>query len=231
MKKLLLVMLTLFAVVTLSACSDVCIGTSCITEEPTENPGETPDECEDPGTGTEQPTLDGILFYDHINGHGDVVEDHVAYLLFEEEMQGFVKYQVAYLSCTCRPADVNFWQVMYIEVNKFTDDVKVISFTQDDPSSSHPYTAGLWGDSSPTPTGKTTEDFHNEFIPWLLGKTIEDFDGISVFTNDDYHGIQNTTTIAETDLIDSFAGSSVSTNNMIRIVKTILEYHEEEYGR
>lgn len=224
MKKLLLVALTLFAVVTLSACSDVCIGTSCVTGEV---------DNEDPGNGTTEP-LEGVIYYDHLNGHGDVVEDHVAYILFEEEMQSFVKYQVAYLSCTCRPSDVNFWQVMYIEVNKYTNTVKVISFTQDNPNSDHPYTAGLWGDSSPTPTGKTTEDFAEDFIPWLVGKSLADFDGISVFTNDvndpegRYYGL-NTVTIDEQDLIDSFAGSSVSTNNMIRIVKTILEYHEEQY--
>ena len=47
--------------------------------------------------------------------------------------------------------------------------------------------------------------------------------------NFDYHGILNTTAIAEQDLIDGYAGSSVSTNNMIRVMKSLLEYHVEKY--
>ena len=316
MKKLLLVMLTLFAVITLSACSDLCIGTDCLVDEnevvvtdqelateavetifmntivvgdislvsehetyavtwasdnesyigadgvvtrPESDTGNvsvtlTATLTVGEATATKEfeitviamesssADVEGILYYDHLNGHGDVVEDHVAYILFEEEMQGFVKYQVAYLSCTCRPADVNFWNVIYIEVNKYTDDVKYISFSLDDPLSSHPYTPGLWGDSSPTPSGKTLEDFTEQFIPWFTGKTMEDLEGLYVFTNETYHGITNDKTIddaiwtdpdtsTDVDLIDDFAGSSVSTNNMLRIVKTILDYHEEEYGR
>ena len=227
MKKILLLLVTLVSVLTLAGCNDVCVGTDC---------------ADDDVVTVTQPEVEGLIFYDHINGHGVVVEDHNAFILFEEELQGWVKYQVAYLSCTCRPSDVNYWNVIYIEVNKYTDDVRLISFSQDDPNSTHPYTPGLWGDSSPTPGGKYMEDFAEQYIPWLIGKTMEDLDGISVFTNEDYHGILNTKTIddatytdpdtnEEIDLIDDFAGSSVSTNNMLRIVKSILEHHEENYGR
>ncbi len=249
MKKLVLVLITLFITVTLSACSDLCIGESCISE--TEVIVEDEDEVED----EEIVALENVLYYDHIDGFGLLDLDHEAYILFEEELQGYVKYQVAYLSCTCRNSNVNYWQVIYVEVNKYTDDVRVISFGYDDPSAEHPYLAGMWGDSSPTPDstiegggtkpGKTTEDFTTMYIPWLLNKTIEDFEGISVFTNkvgvgEVYEGL-NTVTIndafytdpdtqEEIDLIDSFSGASVSTNNIIRITKTILEYHEEHYG-
>ena len=92
------------------------------------------------------------------------------------------------------------------------------------------YNGGMWGDSSPTPAGKTLEDFENDFLPWIVGKTSADFEGVSVFTNDEYHGIQNTTTIDDQDLIDSFAGSSVSTNSMIRAMKALLEYHAVNYN-
>lgn len=321
MKKLLLVMLTFLAVITLSACSDICIGTDCLVEEEEEiivTDEELADEAietlfmdsivianlsltdehetydvtwesdnesyfaidgtvtrPDADTGNVLVTLtatltvgeatatkefevtviaeapeataevEGLIYYDHINGHGDVVTDHVAYILFEEEMLGFVKYQVAYLACTCRPADVNFWNTMYIEVNKFTDDVNFISFGYDDPTSGHPYTAGMWGDSSPTPSGKTKEDFAEQFIPWFFGKTMEDLDGINVFKDtsvESYFGITNDKAIDDAtwtdpdtgdviDLIDDYNGSSVSTNNMLRIVQSILEYHEEYYGR
>jgi hypothetical protein len=235
MKKLLLFITTLIVVLALSACSDICIGTECLT---TEEPGTTdPVDCEEPGDSTEL-EVGNILFYDHINGHGTVTEDHVAYLLFEYEMRDYVKYQISYLSCTCRNADVNYWQVAYVEINKSTNDIRLISFGYDDDSSSHPYTAGMWGDSSPTPSGKTTEDFTNYFIPWLVGKSLADLEGINVFKHEEYFGVSNTVDITDTvvnidgndvDLIDDFNGSSVSTNNMIRIMKALLEYHESNY--
>ena len=244
MKKLLLVVLMMVMTFTLSACSDLCIGESCVVDEP---------EVGDTGNGNGE-SLEDVLYYDHIDGYGIEDENHIAYILFEEEMQSYVKYQVAYLSCTCRASDVNYWQVIYIEVNKYTDDIKLISYGYDDPTSNHPYTAGLWGDSSPTPDwpleeggtkpGKTTDDFHEMFIPWLLGKDSVDLEGISVFTNKVSSGVYegmnsisiddatytNPDTNEEIDLLDSFGGASVSTNNMIRISKTILEYHNENYG-
>lgn len=170
-----------------------------------------------------------ILKFDHLNGHGDVVERD-AYLLFEYEMRDYVKYQIAYVACTCRAPEVNYWKVAYVEISKKDNSIKTISFRQD--GTGH-YTAGFWGDSNPVPTGNmpTLEDFEEKFIPWLIGKKLTDLEGIEVFTNDVYTGgeIKNETTIAETDLIDFFAGASVTTNNMIRVMKVLLEYHEQHY--
>ena len=170
-----------------------------------------------------------ILKFDHLNGHGDVVERN-AYLLFEYEMRDYVKYQIAYVACTCRAPEVNYWKVAYVEISKKDNSIKTISFRQD--GTGH-YTAGFWGDSNPVPTGNmpTLEDFEEKFIPWLIGKKLTDLEGIEVFTNDVYTGgeIKNETTIAETDLIDFFAGASVTTNNMIRVMKVLLEYHEQHY--
>ena len=89
----------------------------------------------------------------------------------------------------------------------------------------------MWGDSSPIPSGegKSLADFEAEFIPWLIGKSLTDLEGIYAFTNAGYYGIDNTTVIAEQDLIDGYAGASVSTNNMIRVMKELLAYHEEKY--
>lgn len=170
-----------------------------------------------------------ILKFDHLNGHGDVVERN-AYLLFEYEMRDYVKYQIAYVACTCRAPEVNYWKVAYVEISKKDNSIKTISFRQD--GTGH-YTAGFWGDSNPVPSGNmpTLEDFEEKFIPWLIGKKLTDLEGIEVFTNDVYTGgeIKNETTIAETDLIDFFAGASVTTNNMIRVMKVLLEYHEQHY--
>lgn len=210
MKKIFLVISLLLLTFTLTACEDVCVGPECVTG--------------DSGGST----TDSIIKFMHVDGHGLETEKD-AYLLFEFETLNYVKYQISYLSCTCRDANVNYWQVAYIEINKYTNDVSYISFGLD--SEGH-YTGGMWGDSDPIPTNnKTLENFEEDFFPWIVGKSLTDFEGISIFTNAEYHGIQNTTTIAETDMIDSYASSSVSTNNIIRVVKVLLEYHEENYSQ
>ena len=162
----------------------------------------------------------------HINGYGNENEE-IFTIMFQYELRDYVRYQITYLSCTSRNADANYWQVSFVEINKYTNDIIFLSFDED--SSGH-YSPGSWGDSNPTLSGKTEEDFETDFIPWLIGKSLIDLEGISVFTNQDYYGIINTTNIPETDLIDSYAGSSVTTNNMIRVMKSLLEYHEEKYS-
>lgn len=210
MKRLFLVFTLLLLTVTLTACEDVCVGPECVTGE------------------SGGASSDSVLKFMHIDGHGDIVERE-AFIMFEFESLEYIKYQVAYLSCTCRDFVVNYWQVAYIVVERNTNTVQYISFGADEDGH---YNGGMWGDSSPVPeNGKTLEDFTTEFLPWIEGKGLADFEGISVFTNDEYHGIQNTTTITDDDgMIDDFAGSSVSTNNIIRIVKTILDYHQEKYN-
>jgi uncharacterized lipoprotein NlpE involved in copper resistance len=178
--------------------------------------------------GEEAIVRDNILRFDHLNGHGDVVTRD-AYILFEYEMRDYVKYQLAYVACTCRAPEVNYWKVAYVEINKSSNDIKRISFDQD--GTGH-YLAGFWGDSDPipNPTNATYEDMKGDFIPWLVGKDSDDLEGIEVFTNEEYvGGIQNTKTIEEQDLIDYYSGASVTTNNMIRVMKVLLAYHEENY--
>lgn len=241
MKKLLLITVLFFLVFTLSACEDMCIGSECIlSDNGNENPDPNPDqdiECDVCEDCPEVEEIDGTVVqnaiqYGHINGHG-VVTDKNAFVLLEFKLRDYIRYQVTYLSCTCRPADLNYWQVAFVEISLKTSSVpsEIITLSFNDDSGGH-YTAGMWGDSitrTDIDYGRTREDFETEFIPWIVGKSLADFDGISVFTNDDYFGIQNTTVIAETELIDGFAGSSVSTNNMIRVMKSLLEYHVEKY--
>ncbi len=235
MKKILLMTMLFFLVLTLSACEDMCIGPECyITAEDIDDNGDNSDDCEvceECEECEECPEINGIVVsnalpFVHLNGHG-TESDKNAFILLEWKLRDYVRYQVTYISCTCRNADVNYWQVAYVEINLSTNDIRTLSFNED--SGGH-YTAGMWGDSSPIPeTGKTLADFENDFIPWLVGKTYVDLEGIVAFTNDDYYGLQNTTVIAEQDLIDDFAGSSVSTNSMIRVMKALLVYHEEKY--
>jgi len=230
MKKLLLATLLFFLVLSLTACDDVCIGSECLVDIEEPDPDADCDVCETCEVCEDCPVIDGTvvdnaLGYTHINGHGDETDKN-AFILLEYQLRDYVRYQITYLSCTCRNADVNYWQVAFVEINRYTNEIRTISFNDD--SSDH-YIAGMWGDSSPTPAGKTLEDFEAEFIPWLIGKSLDDLDGISVFTNAQYFEVLNTKAIAEQDLIDGYAGSSVSTNNMIRVMKVLLEYHEEKY--
>jgi hypothetical protein len=202
MKKILLMMMILFVAFGLYACSNK-------------------DDSKLP---------DNILVFDHLNGHGDVVARN-AYILFEYEMRDYVKYQLAYVACTCRAPEVNYWKVAYVELNKKDFSIRTISFTQDGTGN---YTAGFWGDSDPVPapTNPTLEDFETKFIPWLIGKKPADLAGIEVFTNATYvGGIKNTQPIAETDLIDFFTGASVTTNNMIRVMKVLMDYHQQKYTK
>ncbi len=221
MKKIVLMIVSLVLVFGLTACDDVvCIGPECLGEV-----GEGGGDCTP--SGSDGIVVDNALPFKHLNGHG-VESDRLAFILYEYEVRDYVKYQVTYISCTCRPADYNYWQVAFVEINKYTNDIRTISFSSD--SGEAHYTAGLWGDSSPTPAGITLADFENDFFPWLIGKTSADLEGIYAFTNEPYYELTNTTTIAEQDLIDQFAGSSVSTNNLIRMFQSLFIYHEETYG-
>jgi len=213
MKKIILLFVSLVTVIALSACSDVCVGPECVTGE-------------EGGGGS----IDTALPYKHIDGYA-LETDQTAFILYEYEVTGYVRYQVAYISCTCRPAVNNYWNVAFIEINKNNNDVRYISFDEDEVGGH--YTAGLWGDSDPVDQRPdlTFEKYKTDFFPWLIGKTPEDLSGISVFTNGDYLGKSyNTTTIAEQNLIDDFAGGSVSTNNLIRVVKVLMDYHVENYS-
>ncbi len=170
-----------------------------------------------------------ILKFPHLDGHGSEVMKDMP-ILFEYEMRDYVKYQVAFVACTCRAPRDNFWSVAYIDISKTTGEITYISFVQD--SSGH-YTAGVWGDSDPIPeTNKTYEDFESDFLPWIVGKTYDDLDGINIFydeTPDIYADYANTKQINEPELIDAFAGSSVSTHSIIRVVKVLLDYHQDKY--
>lgn len=271
MKKVLTLITTLLFVLTLSACTDLCVGDECSVENEGAVITETCDlpeinydgDCVDPSDICEdglqyvngeckpepvvcnegevldngacvekvEPVATTLLHFEHINGHG-VLTMREAPILYEYELGPYVKYQVSYLSCTCRDADLNYWQVMYVEIEKSTNRIMTISFGSD---GGH-YTPGTWGDSSPTPGNKTLENFEDEFIPWLVSQDMETLAKISVFKNETYNGIDNEIQITDAgvdgngdDMIDAYTGSSVSTNNMIRIMNVLLAYHDEKY--
>lgn len=167
----------------------------------------------------------------HINGPK---EEHnfYAFVNFKYKARNFIKYQVTYLSCTCRSSAVNYWMTAYVELSlpksgKLEDTVvKYLSFDYD--SDGH-YLAGFWGDSNPTPAGATYEDFKREYIPFFMGKnckylkTLSTVDDIAAADYAAGNGRSNYS-------LDSLTGSSVSSNNMIRMLNALFEYHgTDEY--
>ncbi len=170
-----------------------------------------------------------LLQFPHLDGYGSEVMRDMP-ILFEYEMRDYVKYQVAFVSCTCRAPRVNYWSVAYFDISKETGEILYISFSSDGTGD---YLGGVWGDSDPIPaTGKTYQDFRDTFFPWLIGKNSSDLDGINIFYDtapSQYAAHANTTPINEPELIDAYAGSSVSTHSIIRVAKSLLEYHDEKY--
>ncbi len=219
MKRLIILMLFVVGMFTLAACGNG-------TEDPTPTPTPTPTPVDDRPSDA----MITLLKFPHLDGYGNEVMRDLP-ILFEFELRDRVRYQVAFVSCTCRAPQVNYWSVAYFEIDKNTGELLKLTFSDDGTGN---YTAGFWGDSDPIPgTGKTYRDhFKVDFIPWLVGQTLDDLDGINIFYNDpppQYIEHANTKLIDETDLIDAYTGSSVTTHTLIRVTKALLEYHQENY--
>jgi hypothetical protein len=166
-----------------------------------------------------------VIPFTHINGPKNEWYFY-ALVNFQYDMETYVKYQVTYLSCTCRDAKVNYWSTAYVELNKPTKPentrLKALSFDLD--GTGH-YTAGFWGDSDPIPNASATtyQDIKENFIPLLINKTQTEIDAYSTVDDMLSSGAMDQATY------DEFAGASVSTNNIIRILHALFDYHTEYY--
>lgn len=179
----------------------------------------------DMGEGTVANAV-AVIPIDHVNGPREE-HDFYAFVNFKYKARNFIKYQITYLSCTCRSAAVNYWMTAYVELTLPSsgniDDatVRYMSFDYD---SAGEYLAGFWGDSDPTPAGDSYEDFKREFIPFFVDKdyaylkTLSTVDDIAAEAYNAGEGRGDYT-------LDSFTGSSVSTNNIIRMLNALFEYH------
>lgn len=167
-----------------------------------------------------------VIPHAHIDGPKNETPFY-AFVNFKYRARDYIKYQVSYLSCTCREASVNMWQTMYVELtlpeSKNPDDVKVkfLSFEKD--STGH-YNGGNWGDSDPVPTGVTYDTIKTEYISFFPQKdskyihSISTIDDIKAEEYQEGQGRENFTT-------DALSGATVSSNNIIRILNSIMDYH------
>ncbi len=167
-----------------------------------------------------------VIPINHIDGPGG--EDlFYAFVNFKYVARDYIKYQITYVSCTCREASVNYWQTAYVEMTlpesgNIEDAVyQTISFDKD--TGDH-YTAGHWGDSDPIPNGTTYEDIKTEYIPYFIDKTVGEVNGLSTMKDIDLADYQDGEGRGEYTL-DGFSGASVSTNNIIRMLLAIGQYH------
>ena len=90
-----------------------------------------------------------IIPINHINGPRDE-HDFYAFVNFKYKARNYIKYQITYLSCTCRSADVNYWMTAYVELtlpdSGNIEDSKIRTLSFDYDAEGH-YLAGFWGDS------------------------------------------------------------------------------------
>ena len=167
-----------------------------------------------------------VIPFNHIDGPKD--EDlFYAFVPFKYVARSYIKYQVTFISCTCRSADLNVWSTVYVELTtpssgKIEDSaIRTLSFDAD--STGH-YLGGFWGDSNPPPTAPnaTYEKVKAEMIPYYIGKTYGQLMGYS--TIDDFADYAEGEGRADLT-VDAFTGATVSSNNILRIVQALFAYH------
>lgn len=186
-----------------------------------------------------------IIPFNHINGPKNEWKFY-ALVNFQYKEKNYVKYQVTYLSCTCRQAKVNYWQTAYMELSLPSsgkaEDVTLRNLSFDKDGTGH-YLAGFWGDSSPIysesdgttviATYEKTEtepgsgvyypSIKEDFIPLLIGKTKTQIDSYNTVDEMNEEGALSDA------MYDSFTGASVSTNNILRILHAMFDYHADNF--
>lgn len=154
--------------------------------------------------------IENAFYYTHVDGAARESEK-IAYVLFEYEQLASVKYQVGYIACTCRGADVNYYSVAYVELSKEDGSVQFLSYDED--STGH-YTAGMYGDSTETWEGVPAKELYAQFREeQLVGASQAE-----IIAMEPMHGE-----------VDAYTGATVTPNNAVRMLKGLFEYHNERY--
>ncbi len=155
--------------------------------------------------------VENAFRYTHVDGHGEE-RDITAFVLFEYEQLATVKYQIAYIACTCRGPEVNYWTVAFVEIDKSDNSIATISYDED--SSGH-YTAGMYGDSTVSWDGVPVAELFDTFIDEsIVGKTEAEIDSYEAM-----HGA-----------VDAYTGATVTPNNAMRMLQGLFEYHKQHYS-
>lgn len=153
--------------------------------------------------------------YTHYSS-GGTQETYQAVILFEQSNSTFTSYQVAFSSCTCRDAIVNYYSVAYVELlnNKATPEesaIRSITFGEN---------RGLWGDSNPNYyLPEYTQEYMDEhFVQALVKADKSDFDAWGGYGTQ-IDGVE----------VDAVAGATVSTSNITSMLRGLFDYHARHY--
>lgn len=154
--------------------------------------------------------VENAFMFDHVDGHKKVTP-MPAFVLFEYELLKVVRYQVAYIACTCRGPEVNYWSVANVELSKEDGSVTFLSYDRD--STDH-YTAGMYGDSTQSWDGTEVRSLFDKFMTEkLIGKSQADINAIEPM-----HGE-----------VDTYTGATVTPNNAVRMLQGLFQYHNARY--
>lgn len=151
---------------------------------------------------------------------GGITTDTEAMILFENSNSTFTRYQIAFVSCTCRGAASNFVSLMYVELlnsKTVADDslIRAISFGQKGPQF-----VGMWGDGNPLfGTPDYTADYMNEhYVQKLVGVSKAEIDG--------WAGFGSQLSVIDADAV---TGATVTTSNIVSVLQSLYGYHAEKY--
>ena len=153
--------------------------------------------------------------YTHYASSG--VEDEYEFdIIFEQSNSTFTAYQIAYSSCTCRDNLVNYKSICYVELlntKKSPEDaaIRYITFSEN---------RGLWGDSNPNYyKHEYTEEYYDEhLVKPLIGMSKKEIDKFGGYGK--YEDLLD---------VDAISGATVSSSNLLSMLKNLFKYHVEKY--
>ncbi|SNR87830.1 hypothetical protein SAMN05446037_1001186 [Anaerovirgula multivorans] len=160
-----------------------------------------------------------IIPYQHIK-HGSA-EEYAAVILFEYQMDNYTKYQISYLSCSCRAASANYQHLLYVEINNNNDSAQEATIRDIE--------FQFWGDSAVNPeNGMTYEMIEKEFLPYLIYKSKAEIDAMTTLKDiKDADQVERNGNMY--DFVDAYTGATVSVDNTLTILHALFEYHTEKY--
>ena len=87
-----------------------------------------------------------VVPIDHIDGPRNESKFY-AFVNYKYKARDYIKYQITYLSCTCRAASVNYWQTAYVELTlpeSMSEDDISVRFLSFDKDPNGEYNGGFW---------------------------------------------------------------------------------------
>ena len=147
---------------------------------------------------------------------GGTAETYTAVILFEQSCSTFTSYQVAFSSCTCRDALVNYLSVCYVELlntkpSAGEASIRSISFGNNQ---------GLWGDSNPN---YYRHDYTEEYMDENF---VQSFVGVSMDEIALWNGYGTQIDAVDADAV---SGATVSTSNITSMLQELFKYHAAKY--